>query len=145
MTKRFFLAARLLMAASSMPPAGLAEHHEEGEHHGEAKHHGDGDSKDKSVESLSPELRALLQQEMQALQTGMVSAFPALVSGNLAEVAEIARKMQKKATSSGSRFLKSKCTSFTLLSRRLFSSKIKRFTTMPVCWPTWLTENNWSS
>ena len=95
MTKRFILATILLMAASLMPPAGLAEHHEEGEHHGEAKHHGDGNSKHKSVESLSPELRGLLKQEMQALQTGMVSAIPALVSGNLAEVAEIARKMEK--------------------------------------------------
>ena len=95
MIKRFFLATTLLLAASLIPLASVADHHEEGEHHGEAKHHGDGDAKHKSVESLSPELRALLKQEMQALQTGMVSAFPALVSGNLAEVAEIARKMEK--------------------------------------------------
>lgn len=95
MIKRSFLTTTLLLAASLIPPAGLAEHHEKGEHHGEAKHHRDGNSKHKSVESLSPELRALLKQEMQALQTGMLSAIPALVSGNLTELAEIARKMEK--------------------------------------------------
>lgn len=95
MTKRFLLTTTLLLAASLIPPASLAEHHEEGEHHRGAEHHEDRGSKHKSVESLSPELRALLKQEMQALQTGMVSAIPALVSGNLAEVADIARKMEK--------------------------------------------------
>lgn len=92
MTKHYFLATTLLMAAAFLAPAGLAEHHQEAEHHGGEKDH---KSKHKSVENLSPELRALLKQEMQALQTGMVSALPALVSGNLAEVAEIARKMEK--------------------------------------------------
>ncbi len=115
MVKRSFLATTVLLAATLIPPAGLAEHHEEDDHRGDAehhdgarhdgernhgeqhhgnKHHGDHGSKHKSVENLSPELRVLLKQEMQALQTGMVSAVPALTSGNLAELAKIARKME---------------------------------------------------
>ncbi|UCD68543.1 MAG: hypothetical protein JSW48_00020 [Betaproteobacteria bacterium] len=95
MTARFYLATTLLLAASFLPPTGLAEHHEEGKHHGGEKRHQGHGSKRKSIENLSPELRALFKQEMQALQTGMVSAVPALVTGNLAEVAEIARKMEQ--------------------------------------------------
>lgn len=122
MVKHTLLSTTLFLAATLIPPAGLAEHHEESEHHHDAEHHDkakhhDGEErrqerhhgkehhgnkhradhgpKRKSVENLSPALRALLKQEMQALQTGMVSAVPALVSGNLAEVAEIARKMEK--------------------------------------------------
>ncbi len=47
---------------------------------------------DSSVESLSPELRALLKKEMIALQTGMQSILPAYISGDLDEVAHIAKK-----------------------------------------------------
>ena len=42
------------------------------------------------VESLSPELRALLKQEMLAIQEGMKNIVPAFASGNLSEVSEIA-------------------------------------------------------
>ena len=42
------------------------------------------------VESLSPELRVLLKQEMQAIQEGMKNIIPAFASGNLEEVSEIA-------------------------------------------------------
>lgn len=42
------------------------------------------------VESLSPELRALLTQEMLAIQEGMKNIVPAFASGNISEVSEIA-------------------------------------------------------
>lgn len=42
------------------------------------------------VEKLSPELRALLKQEMQAIQQGMQQMVPAFVSGDLEEVSAIA-------------------------------------------------------
>lgn len=45
---------------------------------------------DGGVESLSPELRSLLKQEMSAIQKGMQDIVPAYVSGNLDEVSEIA-------------------------------------------------------
>lgn len=46
------------------------------------------------VQALSPELRALLNKEMQALQSGMQKIIPAYVTGDLAEVAHIAGKMK---------------------------------------------------
>ena len=63
--------------------------------HAEDDAHGDAHHKSaKSVENLSPELRALLKQEMQALQQGMIEAIPAYTSGDLPEVARIAQKMK---------------------------------------------------
>ncbi|MBL1245047.1 MAG: cytochrome c [Sulfurimonas sp.] len=56
------------------------------------------------VKSLSPELRGLLLQEMNALQKGMMSIIPELASGNLHEVHKIAKKIQ------GSYILKQKLT-----------------------------------
>ena len=47
----------------------------------------------KGVEALSPELRHLLTQEMQALQTGMMSIIPAYISGDWAAIASTAKKM----------------------------------------------------
>ena len=47
-----------------------------------------------AVESLSPRLRELLTQEMQALQQGMISIIPAYVSGNWAEIERVAVKMK---------------------------------------------------
>ncbi len=47
------------------------------------------------VESLSPELRALLKQEMLAIQEGMKNIVPAFASGNLKEVSGIAGKISK--------------------------------------------------
>ncbi|ABA57577.1 hypothetical protein Noc_1069 [Nitrosococcus oceani ATCC 19707] len=49
---------------------------------------------DSSVESLSPELRALLGKEMRALEEGMQSIITAYVSGNLEKVSNIAEKMK---------------------------------------------------
>ena|SRR5690554_5509072 len=46
-----------------------------------------------TVESLSPELRALLQQEMQAIQGGMQNIIPAFAAGDLDKVADIAEKI----------------------------------------------------
>ena len=43
---------------------------------------------------LSPELTRLLQQEMQAIQQGMQSLLPAIVSGNWPVVAETAARIQ---------------------------------------------------
>jgi hypothetical protein len=47
------------------------------------------------VESLSPELRTLLKQEMLAIQEGMKNMVPAFVSGDLKDVSEIAGKIKK--------------------------------------------------
>lgn len=47
------------------------------------------------VESLSPELRGLLKQEMLAIQDGMKNIVPAFVSGNLQTVAQIAGNINK--------------------------------------------------
>ncbi len=46
------------------------------------------------VEALSPDLRDLLSQEMQALQKGMISIIPAYGSGNWAEIETTARNMK---------------------------------------------------
>ena len=46
------------------------------------------------VESLSPELRKLLTEEMQALQEGMMSIIPAYAAGNWSEISAIAHKMK---------------------------------------------------
>jgi hypothetical protein len=59
-----------------------------------AAHDGHHEAKQTSVENLSPELRALLQQEMQALQNGMIAVIPAFVSGDLKAVEEIAKNMK---------------------------------------------------
>jgi hypothetical protein len=47
-----------------------------------------------AIESLSPELRALLTKEMLALQSGMMSIIPAYASGNWGEIENIAEKMK---------------------------------------------------
>ncbi len=47
------------------------------------------------IESLSPELRDLLQKEMAALQHGMMSIIPAYISGNWGEIEHIAHKMER--------------------------------------------------
>lgn len=46
------------------------------------------------VESLSPELRTLLQKEMQALQKGMMDIIPAYIAGNWGEIKVIAHQMK---------------------------------------------------
>ena len=53
----------------------------------------EGHKKTMGVESLSHVLRHLLIQEMQALQTGMMSIIPAYVSGNWTEIESTANKM----------------------------------------------------
>ena len=47
------------------------------------------------VEALSPGLRDLLNKEMQALQSGMMSIIPAYISGNWSEIADTAGKIQR--------------------------------------------------
>ncbi|NOQ15657.1 MAG: hypothetical protein GQ581_01210 [Methyloprofundus sp.] len=54
--------------------------------------------------NLDAELSQLLRQEMQAIQTGMMSLIPAIASGDWDEVASIGKKMQ------GSYILKQKLT-----------------------------------
>jgi len=46
------------------------------------------------VEMLSHDLRNLLSQEMQALQSGMMSIIPAYVSGNWSDIETTAEKMK---------------------------------------------------
>jgi len=48
----------------------------------------------KGVEVLSPDLRGVLSQEMNALQSGMMSIIPKYISGNWAEIESTARKMK---------------------------------------------------
>jgi len=72
----------VLMCGLLISPTGFSE---EDEHHGSHR---------TGVENLSPELRTLLRQEMQALQSGMVSVIPAFISGNLDEVEHIAHSMK---------------------------------------------------
>lgn len=50
---------------------------------------------DSDVESLSPEVRALLRQEMIAIQEGMKSMVPAFASGDLNGVSAIAGKISR--------------------------------------------------
>ncbi len=49
---------------------------------------------DSEVESLSPELRALLTKEMLSLENGMQAILPAYISGNFGEIAKIAKTMK---------------------------------------------------
>lgn len=46
------------------------------------------------VESLSPELRGLLKEEMLALQSGMMAIIPAYISGNWGEIERLAHQMK---------------------------------------------------
>jgi hypothetical protein len=46
------------------------------------------------IESLSPELRALLSKEMVAIEQGMMAVIPAYVSGNWSEIEQIARQIK---------------------------------------------------
>ncbi len=62
--------------------------------YGEDKHKHEEHVKASGVEALSPDLRNLLAQEMQALQSGMMSIIPAYISGNWAEIESTAKKMK---------------------------------------------------
>jgi cytochrome c556 len=46
------------------------------------------------IQNLSPELRSLLQKEMQALQLAMNQVFTAYISGKTTQVSDIAEKMK---------------------------------------------------
>jgi hypothetical protein len=82
MKNSVLLATIVFLTALAAPQTGFTAHDE----HDKTKH--------KSVENLSPELRALLQQEMQALQSGMIAVIPAFVSGDLGTVEKIAKNMK---------------------------------------------------
>ena len=82
MKNRALLTIIAFLTALAAPQTGFTAHDE----HDKTKH--------KSVENLSPELRALLQQEMQALQSGMIAVIPAFVSGDLSTVEKIAKNMK---------------------------------------------------
>ena len=71
---------------------------------------------------LDPEIHRLLQQEMQAIQTGMMSLVPAIASGDWNQVAEIGRHIE------GSYLLKQKLTTAQLhaLHKSLPAEFIKR-------------------
>ncbi len=60
--------------------------------YGEDKHHPEGSA---GVQALSPGLRDLLAQEMQALQSGMMSIIPAYIAGNWGEIETAAGKMKR--------------------------------------------------
>ena len=54
--------------------------------YGEDKHNHEGNEIAVGVEALSPDLRDLLSQEMQALEKGMMSIIPAYNSGNWGDI-----------------------------------------------------------
>jgi len=62
--------------------------------YGGDKHSHEGNESAVGVEALSRDLRDLLSQEMQALQSGMMSIIPAYISGNWGEIETIAGKMK---------------------------------------------------
>ncbi len=62
--------------------------------YGGDKHNREGSEHAVGVEALSHDLRALLAQEMRALQGGMVAILPAYVSGNWGKIEAIAGKMK---------------------------------------------------
>ena len=55
----------------------------------------DAEKQIKGVEALSQDLRSLLIEEMQALQTGMMSIIPEYVSGNWSAIENTANKMNE--------------------------------------------------
>jgi hypothetical protein len=61
---------------------------------GEEKQHHPGNEKTVGVEALSPELRDLLSEEMQAIESGMMSIIPAYASGNWSEIETTAGKIK---------------------------------------------------
>lgn len=63
--------------------------------YGEEKHHHEMDEVTMGVEALSPGLRELLSKEMVAIQNGMLSILPAYSSGNWAEIAITAAKIER--------------------------------------------------
>jgi hypothetical protein len=62
--------------------------------YGEDKHHHEGNEIAVGVEALSPGLRDLLSQEMQALEKGMMSIIPAYNSGNWSDIETIGGKIK---------------------------------------------------
>ena len=62
--------------------------------YGGDKHNREGNENAVGVEALSRDLRDLLSQEMQALQSGMMSIIPAYISGNWGEIETTAGKMK---------------------------------------------------
>lgn len=52
-------------------------------------------AQESGVESLSPELRALLSKEMLAIQEGMMAIIPAYSEGNTADIASIAKHIKE--------------------------------------------------
>lgn len=50
---------------------------------------------DSGVESLSPDLRNLLAKEMVALEKGMQAIFPAYITGDFEQVAQVAKKIKE--------------------------------------------------
>jgi len=62
--------------------------------YGGDNHNREGNENAVGVEALSRDLRDLLSQEMQALQSGMMSIIPAYSSGNWGEIETTAGKMK---------------------------------------------------
>jgi cytochrome c556 len=80
MTRQLLLALVCLLLA---PVAGHAEH--------PADHHAPSSA---GQLHLSPELTGLLQQEMKALQQGMQTLIPAIVSGNWQDIAAVGERIR---------------------------------------------------
>ena len=83
---------RIALISILLPIMSIAEDKEHQEFHSKQKL--ESQEKAKGVEALSHVLRHLLRQEMQALQTGMMSIIPAYISGDWAEIENTAKKMK---------------------------------------------------
>ena len=62
--------------------------------YGEEKHNHEGNEIPVGVEALSPDLRDLLSQEIQALEKGMMSIIPAYNSGNWGDIETTGKKIK---------------------------------------------------
>jgi len=84
---------RIALLSLLLPLVSIAQDETMHQEHQSHESH-ESQEKTKGVEALSHVLRHLLVQEMQALQTGMMSIIPAYISGDWAAIESIANKMR---------------------------------------------------
>jgi hypothetical protein len=84
---------RITLLSLLLPIVSIAEEKTQHQQHQTHESH-KKQEKAKGVEALSHVLRHLLRQEMQALQTGMMSIIPAYISGDWAAIENTAKKMK---------------------------------------------------
>jgi hypothetical protein len=83
------LLSLILVCASTMV---MANDHDKAKHHGKPAHH--GTPQHQGTINISPQLRAVLNQEMQQIKGGMESLVLANVSGNWGKIASIGHQIK---------------------------------------------------